>query len=338
MASGELVQARFAALLNGAARCLAAAQGLPVGSAFVDFALPTVAGGTMTLSQWWGQRVVLIFFDPRSNYCRRMLPALAQVEPDPEDARPVPLVVSTGDPEANRRLMATYGVRCPVMLQEHDEVARRGWVEGTPMGYLLDEQGATAGPLAVGAQAVLALAGGPPLNGTGMGLRGRRSRNGSTPYAVATQIRPARGGLPVGTVAPGFRLPRVDGGELALDELRGQRVLLVFSDPSCDHCARLPMMLETVKAAPGLSLLIVSRGGAAANRQAGSSDGRAIPVVLQRHWEISHAYGMLATPIAYLIDEAGIIAAPVAVGSDAILALASISGVSARGCKGVVAM
>src|SRR5262249_11209041 len=41
-----------------------------------------------------------------------------------------------------------------------------------------------------------------------------------------------RDGLKAGTVAPNFRLPRLDGhGDLSLEELRGQRVLLVFSDP-----------------------------------------------------------------------------------------------------------
>lgn len=35
-------------------------------------------------------------------------------------------------------------------------------------------------------------------------------------------------GLPVGVLAPGFRLPATGGQELALEDLRGQAVLLVF--------------------------------------------------------------------------------------------------------------
>src|SRR6266516_2146714 len=42
-----------------------------------------------------------------------------------------------------------------------------------------------------------------------------------------------RDGLKAGTSAPSFRLPRLDGGELSLEELRGTRILLVFSDPHC---------------------------------------------------------------------------------------------------------
>jgi hypothetical protein len=49
--------------------------------------------------------------------------------------------------------------------------------------------------------------------------------------------------------------------------------------------------------------------------------GEHCPVVLQRQWEISREYGMFATPIAYLMDEQGMIAAEVAVGVEAVLAL-----------------
>jgi len=45
--------------------------------------------------------------------------------------------------------------------------------------------------------------------------------------------------------------------------------------------------------------------------------------VLQRQWEVSREYAMFATPVGYLIDEQGSIAADVATGVDAILALLS---------------
>lgn len=301
-----------------------AVLGLPVGSAFFDFALPTLTGGTMTLSDLWGQRVVLIFFDPECTFCRQMLPDLSRLESHPKDGRPVPLVISTGNIEANRQLMDSYGVRCPVLLQEHDEVAQLCWVDGTPMGYLLNEQGATASPLVVGAGATLALAGALPPNGTGAGEHALRSRNGFTPTRVGSggSSPTKRGGLSAGTEAPGFRLPGADGGELSLEEFRGQRVLLVFSDPECQFCGELAPKLEQVyRGVPDLQVLIISRGGAEANRTAIIEHGLTLPVVLQRHWEISRAYGMLATPIAYLIDEGGTVAAPVAVGIDKILTL-----------------
>jgi peroxiredoxin len=303
-----------------------ASSGLPVGSAFFDFALPTLAGGTMTVSQWWGRRVLLIFFDPKCDFSRRMLPDLARLEPDPGDGRPVPLVISTGDRAGNHQLMESYGVRCPVLLQERNEVAQLCWVDGTPMGYLLDEQGATASPLAVGAAAVLELASDSWLDGIHSEERSVGSGNGYTltPFGSGVLSKTKRKGLPTGTEAPGFRLPRVDGGELSLDEFRGQRVLLVFSDPECRFCDELASRLQQVdREVPDIQVLIISRGGAEANRMAINEHGLTVPVALQRHWEISGVYGMLATPIAYLIDEVGTIVAPVAVGIDQILALAT---------------
>ena len=49
--------------------------------------------------------------------------------------------------------------------------------------------------------------------------------------------------------------------------------------------------------------------------------GLTFPVCLQRQWEVSRLYGMFGTPVAYLIDEHGIIAADVAVGVEPILSL-----------------
>ena len=44
-------------------------------------------------------------------------------------------------------------------------------------------------------------------------------------------------------------------------------------------------------------------------------------MVLQQQWEISRRYAMFATPIAYLSDEAGVIAHDAAVGVQPILSL-----------------
>src|SRR5689334_14540539 len=49
-------------------------SGLPVGSVAHDFALPSLSGDTVTLSEWRGQRVLLIFFDPGCKFCLQMLP------------------------------------------------------------------------------------------------------------------------------------------------------------------------------------------------------------------------------------------------------------------------
>ncbi len=159
-----------------------------------------------------------------------------------------------------------------------------------------------------------------------------------------------RDGLKAGTTAPGFRLPRLDGGELSLEELRGKRVLLVFSDPHCGPCQVLAPELEKFhrensrnslppspppsavllrrtgrpsppgegEPPPGVVVVMISRGEPKENRTKVKEHGLTFPVVLQQRWEISRRYAMLATPMAYLIDETGIITHDVAVGEDKI--------------------
>jgi hypothetical protein len=83
----------------------------------------------------------------------------------------------------------------------------------------------------------------------------------------------------------------------------------------------MPELERQNRASADVQVLLVSRGEEAANRAKAAQHGLSFPVLLQRQWEISRAYGMFATPVAYLIDEAGVIAREVAVGVEPILAL-----------------
>lgn len=132
-----------------------------------------------------------------------------------------------------------------------------------------------------------------------------------------------RDGLKAGTPAPDFRLPRVDGrGDLALSDLRGKRLLLVFSSPHCGPCNALTPELEKFhREHSEIELIMISKGEPGDNRAKVKEHGITFPVVLQQQWEISRRYAMFATPIAYLIDESGTIANDVAVGVEPIQAL-----------------
>ena len=64
---------------------------------------------------------------------------------------------------------------------------------------------------------------------------------------------------------------------------------------------------------------MISRGEPKENRAKVKEHELTFPVVLQQQWEISRRYAVFATPVAYLIDEAGVIAHDIAVGTEAIL-------------------
>ena len=310
---------------------------LTLGETAPDFQLPNLAGGRTALSQFRGRRVLLVFFSPRCEFCREMGPRLAALGPDGANGRPVLIVVSTGDAEENRTFIREQGVRASVLLQEDMEVASKYRAEGTPTGYLIDEEGRTASELAMGASALLALAApvapaapGRVAEGAATGERRQQFYRGEQ---LLTISRIDRNGLKGGTPAPAFRLPRVDGGELSLEDYRGRWVLLVFSDPECAPCDELAPKLEQLhRRMPDTQVLMVSRREAAANRRKVRQFGLTFPVVLQNHWEVSRLYAIFATPVGYLIDEQGVIAADVALGVEPILALLSdaVSGVATR--------
>jgi peroxiredoxin len=128
-----------------------------------------------------------------------------------------------------------------------------------------------------------------------------------------------RNGLKAGESAPNFQLPCLDGTERSLTDFRGRRVLLVFSDPHCGPCQALaPYLQKFCSEHPDMSVLMISRGDPKENRAKVKEHGLTFPVLLQQRWEISRLYAIFATPVAYLIDETGLILRDVAVGVDSI--------------------
>jgi peroxiredoxin len=311
--------------------------GLPAGSLAPDFELPDLAGDRKTLAQYRRRPVLLIFFNPACGFCRELAPKLAALcgKPDVDhspavpaaaESQRLPLVISTGDAEQNRQFFAGHKVACPVLLQKEMEVAAAYEANGTPSGYLISSEGRIASGLAMGAEALLALADEKSTTDQGLAPRSASAdddaRAGRFSNRSLARSKIKRDGLKAGTRAPSFRLPRLDGGELSLEELRGRRVLLVFSSPHCGPCNTLaPELGKFHRAHADLALLMVSRGEPVENRAKVKEHGLTFPVVLQQQWEISRRYAMFSTPAAYLIDEAGIIASDVAVGADAILDL-----------------
>jgi peroxiredoxin len=298
--------------------------GLPVGTVAPDFDLPDLAGASRKLSEFRGHDLLLIFFNPKCGFCTKMAADLAALPHHGGAGRALPIVVTTGDADENRKLVEQFGIRCVVLLQEQMEVAGLYRSQGTPMGYRIDAEGRIASALAVGAEPLLKLAELKAATQSAASANGKDSAHkGQPPDPSLARSKLNRTGLKAGAVAPGFSLPCLSGGELALKELRGRRVLLVFSDPNCGPCDELaPLLQELHIERPDLQVLVVSRRDADATAAKAEALGLTYPIVMQQQWEISKQYGMFATPIGYLIDEQGIVVKDVGVGVEPILALA----------------
>jgi len=357
----------------------AAAPGLPIQSGFPAFSLPDLKGNVVSLEDLRGRRVLVVNWNFECGFCDSIAPQLASLEPSFQQRNVQLLLLAHGESAPNQEGATEHGLKCPILLVNGREEGGAFETEGTPVAYLVDEEGRVAAPVARGADHVLALAlelagPQPPALGTEQVAAGRNgdadaSHSADTPqphrlnlpgfllkYEIglgdlikrmtsALGIKPCVGcerraatlnrwlvlsgvggkGLPAGTSAPDFQLPDLQGQMVSLQEYRGRRVLLFFSDPQCGPCDELaPHLVRAYRerANDGVSIVVVGRGSVEENRRKAQQHGMEFPVLLQdRKWRVSKAYDILATPAAFLIGENGLIASNPAVGKDAILAL-----------------
>ena len=296
-----------------------------VGTDFPPFTFPDLSGNAVRLEDFRGKQILLVNWNFECGFCDSIAPELARLQDSLEKQNVQLLLLGYGDRESNRKLASKHGLKCPILLSKDDQTPKPFEHRGTPVAYLLDETGRVARSLANGADQVLELANRMSAPREGGSESASRNRKKLQTERSLGESRLKRDGLKAGTPAPIFRLPDLQGRFVSLEDYRGQRLLLVFSDPQCGPCdelaAELPR-LHQAHAANGLALLLVGRGNAEENRRKATQFGIKFPVVLQEQWKLSKEYGIFATPVAFLIDEKGVIARDVAVGRDAILALA----------------
>jgi peroxiredoxin len=298
---------------------------LAAGTQVAAFQLPDRAGKTVSLEDFRGKPVLLVNWNPGCGYCDLVAPELARLQPALRERDVQVLLLAQGGALANRILAEEHGLEFPILLLADDapgpELFRD---QGTPVAYLLDREGKIQKPLATGYDQVAALAGEAAEESW------KRTRlPGEKPLS---QSKIERNGLKAGTVAPRFTLPDLSGRDVSLESYRGRRVLLVFSDAHCGPCDQLAphlVRLHRQSGNGGVDLLLVGRGDLEENRAKAEAHGFEFPVVVQRRWELSKEYGIFATPVAFLIDEDGVISRSVARGVDEILALAR-AALSAR--------
>ena len=292
-------------------------QGLAVGTPVSPFSLPDLSGRTVSLEEFLGRQTLLVYWSPECGFCDLIAPELASLQSDLKKHNVQLLLVSYASAESNRKLADEHGLKCPILLTKDSETLEAFKNEGTPTAYLLDEKGRVAHPLASGADQVLALA--------RETTAGRPKRKGLLRVQPLSESRIERGGLKAGSPAPGFHLPDIRGRTVSLEEYRGRRVLLVFTQPGCGPCDQLaPQLVRLHKehGENGLAVLVVGRGDIEGNRRKAEQHGLEFPVVVQEKWKLSREYGTFATPVAFLIGEAGLIARNAAVGPDEIVSLA----------------
>jgi peroxiredoxin len=283
-----------------------------VGSSFPSFALPDLDGNRIALEDYRGRRVLVVNWNPDCSFCDQLAPQLTKLHDKLRARKTELLLVAHGDAQENRSFAEEHGLGCPILLRSDGRGVESLDPLGTPAAYLLDEQARVLEPLALGA---------PDVGELARRAAGRKRLRTERPLG---ESRIVRDGLKPGTPAPPFSLSAVEGGTISLEDYRGRRALLVFSDPNCGPCDELmPELVRLHRRAPDGEpvLLLISRGELEENRRKVQANGIHLPVGIQPGWRVSREYGIFFTPVAFLVDEEGLIAREVAKGPEEIVAL-----------------
>lgn len=128
---------------------------LTIGELAPSFLLPDLRGHSVELTDFKGRETLVLFWNPGCGFCRKMLPDLKAWESSRIKKALEILVISTGSAEANQ----VMGLRSTVVLDQSFSVGRAFGVGGTPSAVRVDAEGRISSQTAVGATAVLSLAG-----------------------------------------------------------------------------------------------------------------------------------------------------------------------------------
>ena len=176
------------------------------------------------------------------------------------------VLASLQDAESNRKLAKEHGLTCPIVLLTEDdplvrETFQRPWARRSRTCWM--SRGRWPSPSRWAATRSWLWLGGT------VGKRAKRSRLPGERPAVPEPHRAERpqGGHP----GPGVPFARPwTAGRWHLEDYRGRRVLLVFSDPHCGPCEELAPHLVRIHRQhrdEGLVVLMVTRGDVEENRR-----------------------------------------------------------------------
>ena len=130
-------------------------DGLPAGTIAPVFRLPGLDALELSLDQYRGRPLLLVFSAPDCGPCGELAPELEQVRRTAIGLQI--LMVSRGTLEENQAKAREHGLTFPIVLQRHWEISRKYGIFATPVAYLINEQGVTVADVAAGPGPILSL-------------------------------------------------------------------------------------------------------------------------------------------------------------------------------------
>ncbi len=117
-----------------------ARDGLSVGERAPDFTLPDLEGRTVSLADFRGHPLLLVFGSPTCVPCQRLIPDLNVFAHERPDELRV-LFLSRGEVEEVRRFASDHDVQVPVATFPDDALADQYRARVSPFAFLIDGEG-----------------------------------------------------------------------------------------------------------------------------------------------------------------------------------------------------
>ncbi len=128
--------------------------------------------------------------------------------------------------------------------------------------------------------------------------------------ATTGGAREATTGLAAGVAAPSFRLQDSQGNEVALADLKGHKIMLVFSSTRCKFCTEMYPELKRFQASgefPEMQVVMLQIASTPeVNRDLKDAHDLEFPV-LAADEDVFRSYEVPGTPFSTIIDEKGVV-------------------------------
>ena len=131
-------------------------ESLEQGTEIPSFTFPDLEGRAISLEDYRGRKVLLVNWSPSCGFCKRIAPELAELQPDLQRNDVELVMLTMGDPHENKLVLEETDLEVTMLVQ--DQPVGFFASLGTPVAYLLDEEGKVASDLSVGANEVPVLA------------------------------------------------------------------------------------------------------------------------------------------------------------------------------------
>lgn len=261
-----------------------------------DFTLQTVNGEPVSLSDFRGKPVMLIFWKINCAACQFQIPFTQAFYDEWSSDTIAVLTVNVRDSiSAVQDYITSFGITYPVLIDSQGKVTQTYGIPGVPMTFLIDAKGI--------------------LKAYKIGAFQSREQMESAlqdVFPTLTLTPKIKTSPEIDNLAPDFTLQTINCQSTTLSEFRGKTVLLNFWVSSCPACVDEMPYFQTIfdgKADEELVVVAINCGESSQTVQ-NTIDGLGLtfPILLDPDGKTCTTYKRGA-PTTFLIDDNGIIKA-----------------------------